>query len=68
MVRRIGEEVLKRRVDEEVRKELEQLRIDEERVKEEELRRHEAEKEVPGITVRRILLMQLSLRRNNNGY
>jgi hypothetical protein len=43
-----SEEVLKRRVDEEVRKELELVRIDEERIKEEELRQQEAEKEVPG--------------------
>lgn len=43
-----SEEVLRRRIDEEVRKELELLRIDEERMKEEELRRQLAEKEVPG--------------------
>ena len=43
-----NEEILKRRIDEEVQKELELLRIDEERMKEEELRRQEAEKDVPG--------------------
>ena len=46
-----SEEVLKRRIDEEVRKELDLLRIDEERMKEEELRRQEAEKEVPGTSL-----------------
>jgi len=43
-----GEEVVKRRVDEEVRKEIERLRIDEQREKEDEFNRLEAEKEVPG--------------------
>ena len=52
-----SEELLKRRIDEEVRKELELLRIDEERMKEEELRRQEAEKEVPGKPSKRNLLM-----------
>ena len=43
------EEVVKRRVDEEVRKEIERLQIDEERTREEEEKRLEAEKDVPGI-------------------
>jgi hypothetical protein len=43
-----GEEVVKRRVDEEVRKEMEQLRVEEERKREVEALRLEAEKEVPG--------------------
>jgi hypothetical protein len=44
-----GEEVVKRRIDEEVRKEMEHLRIEEERKREEDVLRQEAEKEVPGI-------------------
>lgn len=44
-----GEEVVKRRVEEEVRKEMERLRVDEERNREEEEKRLEAEKDVPGI-------------------
>ena len=43
-----GEEVVKRRVEEEVRKEMERLRVDEERNREEEEKRLEAEKDVPG--------------------
>jgi len=43
-----GEEVVKRRVEEEVRKEIERLRVDEERSREEEEKRLEAEKDVPG--------------------
>jgi hypothetical protein len=44
-----GEEVVKRRIEEEVRKEIERLRVDEERNREEEEKRLEAEKDVPGI-------------------
>jgi hypothetical protein len=43
-----GEEEVRRRVDEEVRREMERLRIEEDKVKEEEILRQEAEKEVPG--------------------
>ena len=43
-----GEEAMKRRVEEEVGRELERLRLVEERTKEENLHRLEAEKEVPG--------------------
>jgi hypothetical protein len=42
------EEVVKRRVDEEVRKEVERLRLEEEQIREEEIQRREAEKQVPG--------------------
>ena len=44
-----GEEVVKRRVEEEVRREIERLRVDEERNRVEEEKRLEAEKDVPGI-------------------
>ena len=40
---------MKRRVEEEVRKEIERLRVDEERNREEEEKLLEAEKDVPGI-------------------
>ena len=43
-----GEELVKCRVDEEVRKEMEQLRVEEEKKREVEALRLEAEKEVPG--------------------
>ena len=46
-----GEDAVKRRVDEEVRKEIERLRVDEERNREEEEKRLEAEKDVPGISL-----------------
>ena len=45
-----GEEVVKRRVDEEIRKEMERLRLEEEKFREDEAQRQEAEKEVPGTT------------------
>lgn len=44
-----GEELVRRRVEEELRRELEKLKLEEQRLKEEEQLRLEGEKEVPGI-------------------
>jgi hypothetical protein len=46
-----GEEAVNRRIEEEVQRELERLRLDEERAREEDLHRLEAEKEVPGTLI-----------------
>lgn len=42
-----SEEVIKRRVEEEVRREMDRLKIEEDRERVEEQQRHEAEKDVP---------------------
>jgi dynein intermediate chain len=44
-----GEEVVQRRVEEEVRRELDKLKLEEQRMKEEEAVRQQVEKEVPGM-------------------
>jgi len=43
-----SDEVIKRRVEEEVRREMDRLKIEEDRMRVEEQHRHEAEKDVPG--------------------
>ena len=50
----MGEESVKRQVDEEVRRELERLRLDKEREREAEIQKREAENEVPGARLSRV--------------
>lgn len=44
-----GEELVKRRVEEELRRELEKIKLEEQRMKQEEALRQEVEKKVPGM-------------------
>jgi dynein intermediate chain len=48
-----SEEVVKRRVDEQVRKEMERLRLEEDKIRDEEAQQQEADKQVPGTTISR---------------